>query len=145
MYEQDTDFMLSAIQQQLLANLSQELPARYNGPLLHVLEDYRHLKAEKESLKTRLEEQIRYYHVYIDRLCLVFNLLSEEELSRRSGTVDLDFASDIIGDMIRQPATSDAIDRKNRLPRIERRLVEGKVACEPTKVRYHDNHHVHSI
>jgi len=133
-YEPDIDFILSAIQQFCLANPSQDLPAHYSGPLLHVLEAFRELKADNEGLKSRLEEQIRCHQVDLDRLHCVFTSLSKTKLSRLPHEA---YARSLLEDtesLTQLPATKDDVYSKKEQAGHGDRFMEGEVEREGQRV-----------
>lgn len=119
--------MLSTLQHFCLANPSQDLPARYSGPLLHVLEAFRQLKADNESLKRGMEEQIRCHQVDLDRLHCVFISLWGKMLCRLPHEAHAKCFMEDTESLTQLPVTKDEVCYKKEQAGRGDRLEEGEV------------------
>ncbi len=74
--------MTVAVKQHLLANPAADLPASFNGPVLHILEAYRQLETDHQDLNLKLEEETRCHQADLEKLRLLVMTLSREDSSR---------------------------------------------------------------
>ena len=77
-YDPNTGFMASAIRTQLLVYPTKDLPAKYNGFLLHILESHYTLSTEIEALQSRITDLEREYQAEVERFRNLQNVWTSE-------------------------------------------------------------------